>query len=135
MAVIGVGLDLVELARVERALSRFGAHFLNRIFTEEERARIPEETSGSLNHPSARQTAHVAARFAAKEAAVKALGTGFSEGVSPRDVEVKSGASGKPELVFRGKALDKAGELGVRAVHLTLTHTRDNAAAVVIIER
>lgn len=135
MAVIGIGLDLVELARVERALIRFGTHFLNRILTEDERARVPEESPGALKQPSARQTAHVAARFAAKEAAVKALGTGFSDGISPRDVEVRSGTSGKPELVFQGKARDRAGQLGVRAVHLTLTHTRDNAAAVVIIER
>ena len=76
----------------------------------------------------------MAARFAAKEAAVKALGTGFAEGIGPRDVAVRSLPSGKPELVLSGKAREKADALGVKKLPLTLTHTRDNAAAVVILE-
>ena len=71
---------------------------------------------------------------AAIDAAVKALGTGFAEGIGPRDVAVRSLPSGKPELVLSGKAREKADALGVKKLHLTLTHTRDNAAAVVILE-
>ena len=124
MAIIGIGLDLIELSRMERSLHRFGEHFLNRIMA------IP----GDPASPSARAVSHVAARFAAKEAAVKALGTGFAEGIGPRDVAVRSLPSGKPELVLSGKAREKADALGVKKLHLTLTHTRDNAAAVVILE-
>ena len=127
MAIIGIGLDLIELSRMERSLHRFGEHFLNRIMADDERSAIPAS-------PSARAVSHVAARFAAKEAAVKALGTGFAEGIGPRDVAVRSLPSGKPELVLSGKAREKADALGVKKLHLTLTHTRDNAAAVVILE-
>ncbi len=130
MAIIGIGLDLIELSRVEQSLRRFGEHFLNRIMADAERAAVP----GDPASPSPRTTSHVAARFAAKEAAVKALGTGFAAGIGPRDVAVRSLPSGKPELVLSGKALERARALGVREVHLTLTHTRDNAAAVVILE-
>ena len=124
MAIIGIGLDLIELSRMERSLHRFGEHFLNRIMADDERSAIPGD----------RAVSHVAARFAAKEAAVKALGTGFAEGIGPRDVAVRSLPSGKPELVLSGKAREKADALGVKKLHLTLTHTRDNAAAVVILE-
>ena len=82
MAIIGIGLDLIELSRMERSLHRFGEHFLNRIMADDERSAIP----GDPASPSARAVSHVAARFAAKEAAVKALGTGFAEGIGPRDV-------------------------------------------------
>ena len=111
MGIIGIGLDMVELSRIERSLRRFGEHFLDRIMDEEERRAVPGDTAS----PSSRLTAHVAARFAAKEAAVKALGTGFAAGI--------------------GAALEKARALGASRVHLTLTHTRDNAAAVVILEQ
>lgn len=131
MAIIGIGLDLVELARMERTLRRFGGHFLDRIMDEEERRAVP----GDPALPSSGTIAHVAARFAAKEAAVKALGTGFAEGIGPRDVTVRSLPSGKPELALFGAALHRAEALGARRWHLTLTHTRDNAAAVVILEQ
>ena len=83
--------------------------------------------------PGAR-AAFVAGRFAAKEAAVKALGTGFAEGVSMRDVEVLRLPSGRPELRFSGAAARRAEELGVKAVHVSLTHERDVAGAVVVLE-
>lgn len=86
MGIIGIGLDMVELSRIERSLRRFGEHFLDRIMDEEERRAVPGDTGS----PSSHTTAHVAARFAAKEAAVKALGTGFAEGIGPRDVAVRS---------------------------------------------
>lgn len=131
MGIIGIGLDVVELARIDRSLRRFGVHFLDRIMAEEERRAVP----GDPASPSSRMTAHVAARFAAKEAAVKALGTGFAAGIGPRDVAVRSLPSGQPELVLSGAARERARALGASRLHLTLTHTRDNAAAVVILEQ
>ena len=103
MAIIGIGLDLIELSRMERSLHRFGEHFLNRIMADDERSAVP----GDPASPSARAVSYVAARFAAKEAAVKALGTGFAEGIGPRDVAVRSLPSGKPELVLSGKARER----------------------------
>lgn len=138
MAIIGLGLDMVELARVERVLRRFGTHFLDRIMNDREQAGLPGGFANPREeeslHPSPRAVAWVAARFAAKEATVKALGTGFSEGIAPCEIEVSSTPSGKPELVLHGNAAKKAERLGVQTLHLTLTHTRDNAAAVVILE-
>lgn len=128
MPIIGIGLDLIELSRIERSLHRFGEHFLRRILTEAEYEMVP-----SPLHTS-RCIAYVAARFAAKEAAVKALGTGFAQGIGPRDISVRNNELGKPELVLKGKARMLAEKQGVRTLHLSLTHTRDNAAAVVILE-
>ena len=128
MPIVGLGLDLVELARVERSLHRFGEHFLHRILTDEEYEGVPRPLHTS------RCIAHVAARFAAKEAAVKALGTGFAKGIGPRDIGVRNNELGRPELVLSTKAQALARERGVGTLHLTLTHTRDNAAAVVILE-
>ncbi|MEG2004714.1 MAG: holo-ACP synthase [Bilophila sp.] len=150
MTIIGLGLDMVELGRVERVLRRFGTHFLDRIMNQREQESVPghaafrvsdngtgqeaRRAGSAATWPSPRAIAHVAARFSAKEAAVKALGTGFSEGIAPHELEVRSEPSGKPTLVLSGNAAKKAAALGVLRVHLTLTHTRDNAAAVVILE-
>ena len=128
MAIIGIGMDCIELHRVGRLLHRFGDHFLRRILTEEETARVP-----ATRHTS-RCIEYVAARFAAKEAAVKALGTGFTLGISPRDVLVSNNTLGKPAIHLSGPALLRSQELGVTKIHVTLTHTRENAAAVVILE-
>ncbi len=128
--IVGVGLDLVELARIERSLTRFGGHFLRRLFHEEELAAAPE----AQTPPSSRLVAWTAARFAAKEAAAKALGTGFSGGVTPHDLRVLSLPSGKPELFLHGAALEAAASLGATRFHLSLTHARETAAATVILE-
>ena len=122
----GLGMDLASLPRVGNCLERFGDHFCRRVLTGAERELLPES-------PGAR-AAFVAGRFAAKEAAVKALGTGFAEGVSMRDVEVLRLPSGRPELRFSGAAARRAEELGVKAVHVSLTHERDVAGAVVVLE-
>ena len=124
--ILGLGLDLVSLPRMERSLERFGDRLLERVLTPVERAALPAA--------SGPRTAYVAARFAAKEAAVKALGTGFAEGVSMRDVEVLRLPSGRPELRLSGAAARRAEELGVKAVHVSLTHERDVAGAVVVLE-
>jgi len=124
MPVVGIGMDLVELDRIEQVLERFGERFLDKIFSEAERAALP---CGNL-------VARVGARFAAKEAAVKALGTGFAQGIGPADVEVRSLPGGRPSLHFCGAAAEAAARLDVRAAHLTLTHSRTTAGAVVVLE-
>lgn len=124
--ILGLGLDLVSVPRMERSLDRFGHRLLSRVLTGSERAALPAA-------PGPR-AAYVAARFAAKEAAVKALGTGFAAGLGPLDVEVFSLPSGRPELRLYGEAARRAGELGAASVHVSLTHEREMAAAVVILE-
>lgn len=122
--VVGLGLDVVELDRIGAALERFGPRFLARVLTDYERSRVPAK------HP----VPFVAARFAAKEAASKALGTGFRHGVGMRTLEVRDLPSGKPEIHFLGPALERFQALGAVNAHLSLTHGRDVAAAVVVIE-
>ena len=122
--IVGLGVDVVELDRIEQAIARFGQRFYRRILTETERLGLPK-------HP----VAYVAARFAAKEAASKALGTGFSNGVSARTIGVVGGERRKPELALLGPARERADELGVTAMHVSLTHGRDVACAVVVLER
>ena len=122
--IVGLGIDIAELDRIESSYKRFGEAFCKRILTESERLRMPE-----------RPVAYLAARFAAKEAAVKALGTGFSQGIGFQDVEIVSEESGKPALVLHGQAQVRAEGMGVRGVHLSISHGRDNAVAVVVLER
>lgn len=123
--ILGVGIDLVEIARVERAARRHGARFLERIFTEGELAFCLGRK---------RSAQHLAARFAAKEAAAKALGTGVARGVRLREIEVTRSHTGQPQLRFSGEAARAAAELGVAATHVSLTHSREHAAAVVTLE-
>jgi holo-[acyl-carrier protein] synthase len=117
-----LGLDLTEVARVAGLLERHGERFLDRVF-------LPGEVLRGRRHPRA-FVEHVAGRFAAKEAAMKALGTGW-RGVSFKEIYVGRHASGKPRLEFRGRALDRAKALRVRAAEVTITHTKSVAAAVV----
>lgn len=121
--IVGLGIDVVELDRIALSLARYGERFLRRVLTDYEISRLPR-------HP----TAFVAARFAAKEAAAKALGTGFRRGVCFRSIEVRDLPSGKPELRLSGAALDILAELGGDSCSVSLTHGRDVAAAVVVIE-
>ena len=123
--IIGVGTDLVEIKRIERTMQRYGERFLNRVFTERERAEC-------LRRPNEAEA--LAARFAAKEAAMKALGTGYRQGVVFQDLEVRHQPTGKPELLFSGIARERAVALSVRAAHVSLTHDGGNALAVVILE-
>lgn len=122
--ILGIGLDVAELDRIRDSLERFGERFTARILTEAERASMPKGDA----------TAYVAARFAAKEAGAKALGTGFAEGVTQTSIEVVSQPSGAPTLVLHGKAQERAQTMGVTRMHLSLTHGRDIAAATVILE-
>jgi len=121
--ILGVGIDVVEVSRVERLWSRYGMKFASRILAEEEIPLLPLAAAGYL-----------ASRFAVKEAAVKALGTGFSQGVTMKQIAVRSGAGGVPELVLHGKARERCNAIGASRAHLSLSHERSTAVAVVILE-
>jgi holo-[acyl-carrier protein] synthase len=123
--IIGVGIDIIQNDRIRTSLERFGARFMNRIYTEIEIAYC-----SSCADP----TIHFAARFAAKEAAFKALGTGWAAGVKWKDVEVQRLASGKPELHLYGEALERATAMGATRFHVSLTHDQLVSAAVVIFD-
>ncbi len=125
MAVTGIGIDLVEVARVRELLERHGERFKARTFTEAETTYCDACADPAM---------HYAARFAAKEAAAKALGTGFAQGVSWRDIEVAREDSGRPVLRLHGGAAERALALGVRACHLSLSHTRELAQAQVVLD-
>jgi holo-[acyl-carrier protein] synthase len=122
--ILGSGVDLCEIPRIEAAIARYGRRFLERVFTSREIAYA----DGKAN-----RFERYAARFAAKEAGMKALGTGW-HGVAWRDFEVVNLASGRPTLNFHGKAAEIAGKLGVQRVALSLTHTKEQALAMVILE-
>ncbi len=123
--VIGMGTDLIETRRVQESIDRFGERFLDRIFTAGEIAYCMRKKNAAESF---------AARFAAKEAGAKALGTGISRGVSWKEFEVKREASGKPTLSLSGRAAELAGTMGIRRVQLSLTHSRELAMAVVLAE-
>jgi len=125
MSVIGLGVDLADTARIQALLEKSGERFKARVFTEGECAYCDSCANPAL---------HYTARFAAKEAVAKALGTGFAEGVSWKDIEVVREASGAPRIVLHGAAAAKASELGVKKVLLSLTHTQLSAAAAVVME-
>lgn len=119
---ISLGLDLVEVPRIRTLLERHGSRFTARTFTEGERAYCDACADPAI---------HYAARFAAKEAVAKALGTGFAEGVSWLDIEVMRDGKGGPSVQLHGAAGVLAKSLGVTRVLLTLTHTKEMAAASV----
>src|SRR5574344_1161377 len=121
--IVGLGMDVVEIDRIARSLERFGEHFLRRLLTPEECAALKPASASS-----------VAARFAAKEAAVKALGTGFACGIGMEHIAVHKDALGAPRITFTGPALARLHALGGRRAHISLTHSRTAAAAVVILE-
>ena len=123
--ITGIGIDVVQNARISDSLERFGDRFLSRIYTEAER-----EYCKKCAHPAI----HFAARFAAKEAAFKALGTGWARGVKWKDVEVERLKSGKPELHLHGEALAIATSMGATRFYVSLTHDQLISCAVVILE-
>lgn len=123
--ILGSGIDLVEIARIQHSLDRFGRRFLDRVYT-------PAEQAYCLRKRHAAES--LAARFAAKEAAAKALGTGISYGVSWREIEVLREPSGRPALQFHGRAAQIAARLGVARAALSLTHTTALAMASVVLE-
>jgi len=122
--ILGMGLDVAEISRIRDSLDRFGVRFIDRVLTKAEAAGMPKGDAAP----------YVAARFAAKEACAKALGTGFAAGVTLKNIEVRKQPTGAPSLVLSGKAKELAQAMGATRLHLSLTHGRDIAAAVVVLE-
>ncbi len=123
--IVGTGIDIAEVPRIAQAIARHGDRFLQRVFTEGERSYCDSK---------ANRMERYAARFAAKEAGMKALGTGWNHGVRWRDIEVSRQPGGRPTLAFHGKAAELAARLGAVRVALSLTHTPEQALAQVILE-
>lgn len=123
MAIIGHGIDAVDVPRIAAMIDRHGERFLSRCFTADERAYADA---------SKRRTEHYAARFAAKEAILKAIGTGWSRGVAWTDAEVVREPSGRPAVRLHGVAERVAGEMGITRWALSLTHTEAMAFASAI---
>ncbi len=124
--IVGSGVDLAEVPRIRKAIERFGERFIGRIYTPREIEYIERRGAGRFER--------FAARFAAKEAGMKAIGTGWRHGVRWVDFEVANLPSGKPTLLFHGVAAEFAERLGVRNVSLSITHTAETGMAIVIIE-
>lgn len=124
--IVGHGIDLMSTSRIEASIARFGEHFLARIYTDYERAVADRREKLS----SQMYTAY----WAAKEAAMKALGTGNRRGVHFRDIEVRHEPSGKPYIVLYGASRARADVLGVDRMEVSLTHLKDVAAASVLFE-
>ena len=123
--IVGTGVDLAEVPRIRASIGRFGDKFIQRVYTPQEIDYVERK---------ANRFERYAARFAAKEAGMKAIGTGWKRGVRWQDFEVANLPSGKPTLRFHGVAGAIAEKLGVRQVSLSLTHTAELAMAQVILE-
>jgi len=124
--IISIGIDIIEVARIREVLLRT-PRFADRVFTAAERAYC--DSRGVV------AAQHYAARFAAKEAALKALQTGWRGGISWQDVEISARESGAPYLIFRGEVLAVFEKFGATATHLSMSHTSEHAIAQVILER
>ena len=125
MAVKGIGIDVVKVERIMQSIERHGSRFENRLFT-------PDELEYCRRHKD--PVPHLAARFAAKEAAFKAIGTGLSGGVGWKMAEVIQPGGHQPKLAFHGVALERFTALGCTRSHLSLTHDGGLAIACVVIE-
>lgn len=120
MSTLGIGIDLVEVSRIRALLERSGDRFKERVFTPDEIDYCDSCADAAM---------HYAARFAAKEAMVKALGTGFTEGINWKDIEVRRNEKGAPSLHLHGQAAQVAEGMGVRQTFLSLSHTDTTAGA------
>jgi holo-[acyl-carrier protein] synthase len=123
--IIGSGIDLTEIGRIQKSMDRFGGRFLDRVYTGAEKEYCQRKRNAAESF---------AARFAAKEAAAKALGTGISHGVNWLEIEVVREPSGRPTIRFHGRAAQIAAQLGVTRAALSLTHTASLAMASVVLE-
>lgn len=123
--IVGTGIDIAEVPRIRQVIERHGERFIKRIFTE-----------GEIQYceSKANRVERYAARFAAKEAGMKAIGTGWNHGVRWRDIEVARKPGGRPTLILHGKAAEFAAKLGTTNIALSLTHTAEQAMAQVILE-
>ncbi len=123
--ILGVGTDIVEIARIARSIERRGERFTKRIYTETESAYCSRFK---------RAAEHYAGRWAAKEAASKALGTGIFGSIRFRDIEITNDERGKPLLEFSGGAAELASGMGATRLHVSIAHSDSHATAVVVIE-
>ena len=123
--ILGIGIDMEEVERIRIVIDRHGARFLDKVYTQSEIDYVEDKVNRYERY---------AARFAAKEATMKALGTGWNHGVHWRDLEVVNCPDGVPTLNLSGGALDRATEMGFQRVHVSMSHTRGMAVAEVIIE-
>jgi holo-[acyl-carrier protein] synthase len=123
--IVGSGIDLVEIGRIQRSVDRYGQRFLDRVYTAAEQAYCLRKRKSAESF---------AARFAAKEAGAKALGTGIRNGVNWLEIEVVREAGGRPAIQFHGRAAQVAARLGVTHAALSITHTTALAMASVVLE-
>lgn len=124
--IVGSGIDMVDIDRVARSIERYGRRFLERVYTAQEIAYCERKRRNAAES--------YAARFAAKEAGAKALGTGMGFGVTWREIEVGREPAGRPLLLLHGRAAELAQAMGVRRSSLSITHTDAQAMAMVILE-
>ena len=124
MPIVGHGIDLVETARMSRLVAEHGQRFLDRCFTPLEQEYCARSAK--------RQVEHLAGRFAAKEAVLKALGTGWRGGIAWTDIEVRSEPNGQPRIVLTGQCVRIAAELGITSWHLSISHIETHAVASAI---
>jgi holo-[acyl-carrier protein] synthase len=120
MIVVGIGTDIIECLRIAHMIERHGELFINRVYTAQE-----------IRYCQSRKqaTQHFAGRWAAKEAILKALGTGWRRGISWRDIEIRNDAGGKPVVGLRGGARDMVEKLGIREMLVSISHCRSHATA------
>ncbi len=123
--IVGTGVDIADVARIAASIKRFGRRFTERVFTADEIRYCESKANWAERY---------AARFAAKEAAMKAIGTGWRHGVTWQDIEVKRAPGGRPTIAFSGRAAEFFDKLGTTRAHLSLTHTAEFAMAQVILE-
>jgi holo-[acyl-carrier protein] synthase len=123
--IVGTGIDLIEIERIQHSVDRYGERFLNRVYSSAEQAYCLRKRLAAESF---------AARFAAKEAGAKALGTGISHGVNWLEIEVVRELTGRPTLRFHGRAAEIAARMGVTRAAVSLTHTKDLAMASVVLE-
>jgi holo-[acyl-carrier protein] synthase len=123
--IVGTGIDIAEVDRIANSIARFGRRFLERVFTADE-IRYCES--------KANKAERYAGRFAAKEAGMKAIGTGWNRGVRWQDIEVQRSPGSRPTIVFHNKAAEFFQKLGAARAHLSITHTKDSAMALVVLE-
>jgi holo-[acyl-carrier protein] synthase len=125
MSILGVGTDIVECLRIARMIERHGELFITRVYTDHE-----------IEYCSARKAAtqHYAGRWAAKEAVLKALGTGWRRGISWRDIEIRNDRHGSPSVHLRGGARDASDQAGIRHMHVSISHCRSHAMACAVAE-
>lgn len=126
--ILGIGTDLVEVARIHAALERHGARLIDRLLGPEERDRLPKNSRAA-------QAAWLAKRFATKEAVAKALGTGFRDGLRLSDIQTRHNGQGRPEVVLGGRARERFEQLGGGEISLSVSDERSYALAFVVISR